>query len=97
MSLANAASRWQQRAAQGRTDAQLWADLEYEIAIMGGSHGPGRMNIVFQQSGLKIWASWDTILPDREERPLFQGWATVKKARAVYGIADPTDPQGALF
>ena len=55
------------------------------------------MSLAFQAAGLKIWADWNTVVPDRDRKPIFQGAATIRMAREVYGIIDPTDAQMALL
>jgi|TARA_R110002073_G_scaffold184800_10_gene343343 hypothetical protein len=89
--------RWRERAARGLTDEELKAALEFELGIYGGSGGPGEMSLAFQATGLKIWADWNTVVPDRDRKPIFQGAATIRMAREVYGIIDPTDAQMALL
>lgn len=42
--------------------------------------------------GLKIWGSWQGI-NHVQDRPLFEGRATIAMAREVYGIRDPADRQ----
>ena len=85
------------RAERGLTDEELKTALEYELGIYGGSGGPGDMSLAFQAAGLKIWADWNTVVPDRYCKPIFQGAATIRMAREVYGIKDPTDAQMALL
>ena len=92
-----AEGRWKERAERGLSDEELKAALEYEIGIYGGSGGPGDMSISYQAAGLKIWADCNTVVPDRDCKPIFQGTATIRMAREVYGIKDPTDTQLALF
>lgn len=89
--------RWKERAERGLTDEELKAALEFELGIYGGSCGPGEMSLTFQAAGLKIWADWNTVVPDRDRKPIFQGTATIRMAREVYGIKDPTVAQMALF
>ena len=89
--------RWRERAARGLTDEELKAALEFELGIYGGSGGPGEMSLAFRGAGLKIWADWNTVVPDRDRKPIFQGAATIRMAREVYGIIDPTDAQMALL
>jgi len=92
-----AEGRWKERAERGLTDDELKAALECELGIYGGSGGPGDMSLTFQAAGLKIWADWNTVAPDRYCKPIFQGTATIRMAREVYVIKDPTDAQMALF
>jgi hypothetical protein len=70
--------------------------LRDELGIMGGSGGPGQPSITFQGSGLKIWASWESINMV-QDKPLFAGRSTIVMAREVYGILDPSDRQTSLF
>lgn len=92
-----AEGRWKERAERGLTDEELKSALEYELGIYGGCGGPGDISLTFQAAGLKIWADWNTVVPDRYCKPIFQGAATIRMAREVYGIKDPTDAQMALF
>ena len=91
-----AEDRWAERAARGRTDDELRADLEYEIG-WGSSSGGDSPSLDFRSSGLRIWASWIHVCPANHGKPIFQGAATVRMAREVYGIKDPTDTQMGLF
>lgn len=92
-----ATERWAERSALGLDDEELAAALAYELGIAGGSCGSSRRpNINYQQAGLKIWVSWASNLPMRDE-PVFQGQNTIKTARRVFGIIDPSDRQISLF
>ena len=91
-----AAERWAERAQTGLTDEELAEALAYEIGIFGGSCGPGELAITYQGAGLKIWASWE-IINHVTEPPVFEGRATIAKAREVYGICDPSDMQLSFF
>ncbi|WP_305971047.1 MULTISPECIES: hypothetical protein [unclassified Mameliella] len=82
--------------AAGMTDEDLEAALVRVLGIWGGSCGPGRLDVVFQGAGLKIWAGWH-IVNHVTEAPLFKGNATIAMARHVYGIANPNDRQMSLF
>lgn len=93
---AGAASRWQERAAKGMSDAELAAALVHEIGIFGGSSSPDGLSLTYQAAGLKIWIGWE-IQNTHKQPPVFQGAATVAMARLVYGIKDPADKQLALF
>jgi hypothetical protein len=94
---ANAGTRWQERAARGLTDAELAAALEYELGIEGGaSSTDSRPAYHMKGAGLQIWAGWEWPNP-YENEPIFKGAATIAKAREVYGIADPSQRQLALF
>ena len=92
-----APERWRQRAETGLTDAQLIEALCFEIGIMGGRSGPGEISTEYQRNGLKIWASWNHVCPRVDCKPIFQGAATMRMAREVYAIKDPSDTQLALF
>jgi hypothetical protein len=59
---------------------------------MGGSYGPGELDVTYQGPGLRIWATWE-IASHFGTRPLFAGYATVAMAREVYGIANLQDRQ----
>ncbi len=79
------------------TDTELAAALERILGIMGG--GSSRTNcpaFAYAGSGLRIWASWG-ILPDMQDTPVFSGAATIRMAREVYRITDPSNPQLAMF
>ena len=91
-----ARERWKNRAREGRTDEQLADDLKFEIGIFGGCGGPESLNITYQGSGLKIWASWHVHNHVRE-KPIFQGAATIAMARHTYGIPNPDDDQLSLI
>ena len=78
------------------TDEELGSALEWVLGIWGGSCGPGDLDVSFQGSGLRIWASW-AIRNHRKDKPLFAGAATIAMAREVYGIANPQDRQMRLF
>lgn len=93
---ARSQERWAERARAGLTDAQLEQALKYELGIFGGSGGPNEMDIMYQGAGLKIWAAWD-VFNHVKTKPIFQGAATISMAREVYGIADPSNDQLALF
>ena len=81
---------------EGVTDERLTELLSKVLGIFGGSGGPNSISIAYSGSGLKIWAGWTTV-NHVTDMPIFQGSATVKMAREVYKIADPTDDQMALF
>jgi hypothetical protein len=95
-SYAGSAARWLERAAKGMNDNDLADALAYEMGTFGGSCSPDGICVEYKAAGLKIWISWE-IENTHLTEPVFQGRATVAMARAVYGIADPTDRQFALF
>ena len=70
------------------TDPELEAALELSLGIMGGSCGPGMMDVSYQGPGLRIWAAWE-ISSHYGTKPICAGHATVAMAREVYGIVDP--------
>jgi hypothetical protein len=78
------------------TDDELSAVLSETLGTFGGRGGPGELHLTWQASGLKIWASWHVHNHVRE-KPVFAGLTTIAMAREVYGIADPSDRQLALF
>ncbi|MEI9904730.1 MAG: hypothetical protein WDN06_12740 [Asticcacaulis sp.] len=77
------------------TDRELEAALKETLGIMGGSGGPGELDILYQGAGLKIWAGWEVC--GIRDKPVFQGAATIRMAREVYSIHQPGDTQLALF
>lgn len=93
---ARSEERWRERAQTGLSDADLEKALRFELGIMGGSCGPGQLHLAYQGAGLKIWASAEAINLV-QDRPVFEGRATMAMARQVYGIRDPADRQLALF
>lgn len=82
--------------AAGVTDARLEELLKQALGIFGGSSGPDRLSLTFQGAGLKIWASRGGH-NHVTDKPVFQGKATVKMAREVYGIPDPANSQMRLL
>lgn len=82
--------------AEGVTDARLEELLKQALGIFGGSGGPDQISLTFQGAGLKIWASWGSH-NQVTDKPVFQGKATVKMAREVYGIPDPANSQMRLL
>ncbi|WP_370173015.1 MULTISPECIES: hypothetical protein [Hyphomonas] len=81
---------------QGVTDDRLRELLGRALGIFGGSGGPGQLNITYQGSGLKIWASRE-IHNHCQMKPTFQGEFVVKMAREIYGISDPSEDQMSMF
>jgi hypothetical protein len=95
--MCGAADRWKQRAGTGMTDEQLAEALKYELGIFGGSSSRGNCpDLMFQGSGLKIWANWE-IVNHVTTSPTLQGASTIAMAREVYGIRHPDDRQLALL
>lgn len=93
----NAKSRWQRRREDGLTDGQLEAALQYELGIAGGRSGSDKCPYIeYQGAELKIWAAWSSINP-YETEPIFKGADTVRMAREIYGIKDPSQNQMDLF
>ena len=91
-----AEERWWERAKQGLTDEQLELALAYELGTAGGSSGRDMLSVEYSRSGLKIWASWEST-NSYSDSPVLEGRRTMMLAREVYGIADPTDMQMAMF
>ncbi len=91
-----AEERWQERTRRGLTDEQLEEALAYELGTAGGSGGRDILSVEYCRSGLKIWAGWEGTNSYRD-RPVLEGKRTMMLAREVYGIADPTDAQLAMF
>lgn len=89
--------RWAKRATQGMTDDELITALKWEMGEYCGWCGPDSISGCSQKSGLRIWASWNTVSPERETKPIYLGMSTVRMAREVYGVKDPTDKQMDLF
>ena len=90
-------ARWKVRAANGMTDDELEVALKWEIGIEGGWCGPSRISAWYKSSGLRMWASWNTVSPDTHTKPIFEGKSTMAMARLHYGVKDPTDKQEDLF
>ena len=80
----------------GMTDAELEAALAAYLGIFGGSCGPDRYSITYTGKGLRIWGGWH-IVNHVQEKPLFACKTTIAKAREVYDIDDPDNPQLSLF
>lgn len=80
----------------GVTDDRLDELLRRALGLFGGSGGPDRLSVTFQGSGLKIWAG-RTAVNHITEKPIFQGNATVRMAREVYAIPDPSNHQMRLL
>lgn len=92
-----AVERWHTRAETGLNDEELAHALAYELGIEGGSSSTDRVPAYHVRgSGLQIWASWSSPNPYSDE-PIYRGASTIAKAREVYGIHDPSEPQLALF
>jgi len=93
----NAEDRWRQRIENGMSDADLEKALRYELGIAGGRSATDKCpSIAYQRAGLKIWASWQSF-NQYQEKPIFEGKATIAMAREVFSIADPEDNQLPLF
>ena len=95
-SVEGAAQRWEDRVIRGLSDTELAKAIRYELGIAGGSGGAGRLSIHYEGAGLKIWASWQGF-NYCTERPIYQGDATIKAARELFGIIDPNSDQLELF
>jgi hypothetical protein len=88
--------RWAKRIQTGLTDEALKAALKYELGHFGGSGSRDSINIAYQGDGLKIWAGSYDLNPCLDA-PLFEGMQTIKMARVVFNIADPSNLQIDLF
>ncbi len=93
----SALMRWYgDRIAAGIDDEGLAEMLGNVLGIAGGSGGPDRISVSFRGAGLRIWAGWQC--PNEvTDKPIFAGDATVRMAREVYGISDPSCAQLALL
>lgn len=76
----------------GMSDPELEAALKQVLGI----GGPDRLSITYRGAGLKIWGSWH-VQNHVTEPALFEGATTIRMARVIYRIADPTDEQMVLF
>ena len=95
-SFSGAKDRWQQRAVSGMTNDALHDALKRELGIHGGSGCRDSIDIAYEGSGLKIWASRD--IPNScLDEPILQGRQTMDMARKVLGIRHPDDRQMSLF
>ena len=95
-SYAGAKNRWEARSKSPLNDDELEQALKHEIGIAGGSGCRDSISIAYQGSGLKIWASRTT--PNHfSDEPIFQGTQTMKMARLVFNIVDPSNLQADLF
>lgn len=88
--------RYADEITRGMTDAELTQALKEVLGIWGGSCEPGRLDVLHQGSGLKIWAGWH-IVNHVTEAPIFRGRETLAMARVTYGIRDPGDRQMPLL
>jgi len=88
--------RWIKRAQTGLDDEALKAALKYELGTFGGSGSRDSLNIAYQGDGLKIWAGSYSLNPCTDA-PIFEGTQTIKMARYMFNIADPSDLQIDLF
>lgn len=88
--------RWINRASTGLNDADMTQAVRYELGISGGSGCRDSIDIHYEGAGFKVWASWECFNHCLEE-PIFQGNATIKAARFLFGVKSPTDVQLDLF
>lgn len=89
--------RWAQRSGAHMSNADLEDVLRYELGIAGGSSAYGDTPCIhFQRSGLKIWASWESFIP-QSTIPIFQGKSTIQMARQIFDIKEFGDTQLPLF
>lgn len=77
---------------RGVTNDRLRELLGKALGIFGGSCGPDRLHVTYQGAGLKIWASRE-IHNHHRSKPLFEGELTVRMAREIHAILDPTNDQ----
>jgi hypothetical protein len=89
-----AAERWQAAANRGLTDEQLAQMLSDEIGMFGCRRSVVGLNVEFQRTGLR--GTWESTVRTTNP-PIYQGDATVRMARVVYGIAEPGMRQLDLF
>jgi hypothetical protein len=75
---------------------ELHQALKEVLGVFAGRGGPNQLHTTWKGAGLKIWGSWH-IHNHVTERPLFAGQASLKMARLLYHIADPTVAQMSLF
>lgn len=80
----------------GMSDPELEVALKQVLGIFGGIGGPDRLSVTYRGAGLKIWGSWH-VHNHVTEPALFERAATIRMARSIYRIADPTDDQMVLF
>ncbi|MEP4151309.1 MAG: hypothetical protein ABJL73_08390, partial [Lentilitoribacter sp.] len=73
----------------GMTDEELYQYLSDNLPD-GSSCGPGVISKETNPSGLRIYATWNSIAAGKPEFLISQGMATVKRARMLYGIEDPS-------
>jgi len=86
------AKRYAEKIADGMSDCELECALAASLGSFGGSSGPDQLHITFKGSGLKIWASHE-VHNHVTAKPILEGVATIRMAREVYAISDPTDMQ----
>lgn len=91
-----AKARWVERAKTGLDDKDMAKAVRYEIGIAGGSGGRGDLKTHYEGVGLKVWGAWQSFNHCIEE-PVFQGSATIKAARLLFGVKEPSDMQLDLF
>ncbi len=91
-----AKDRWQERVETGLNDQDLHDALRRELGIAGGGGCRDSVKVEYEGSGLKIWASWQGVMPCIDA-PIFEGRHTIAIARLVFGIPNPDDQQMSLF
>ncbi|MEH6633632.1 MAG: hypothetical protein V7776_22705 [Halopseudomonas aestusnigri] len=80
----------------GLTDKELFSYLEIYMGISG--HGsPCTLSVSSNGSGLRIWAGWSWFHLEFSENLISQGMDTVKRARRIFDIKDPSSTQILLF
>lgn len=88
--------RWEKRIQTGLDDEGLKKALKYELGHFGGSGSRDSINIAYQGDGLKIWAGSYDLNPCKDA-PILEGTQTIKMARYVFNLADPSNLQIDLF
>ena len=79
------------------TDEELLKFLKNYMSE-GGSSGPGSISVWYKGNGLKIWASWSGHVSAYTDQSLVcKELQTVKLARRIFNIPDPTNLQAELF
>ena len=88
--------RWLNRANTGLNDTDMAQAVRYELGISGGSGCRDSIDIHYEGAGFKVWAAWECFNHCLEE-PIFQGNATIKAARLLFGVKNTNDLQLDLF
>ena len=88
--------RWLNRAGTGLNDTDMAQAVRYELGLSGGSGCRDSINIHYEGAGFKVWASWKCFNLCLGE-PIFQGNATIKAARLLFGVKNTNDAQLDFF